>query len=95
MPVYPGARTSHPSTLRAARIGCEESGLKQQEHLRIAINKLSGVINPRAPHLATQLLHSMYLDEVESCACSTTVAIADARDVVSDLRDFEFKQARI
>ena len=43
----------------------------------------------------TQLLHSMYLDEVESCACSTTLAIADTREVVSDLRDFEFNQARI
>ncbi len=27
----------------------------QQEHLRSAINKLSGVIDPRAPHLAPQI----------------------------------------
>lgn len=43
----------------------------------------------------TQLLHSMYLDEVESCNCGTMVVIAGTRDVVSDLRDFEFNEARV
>ncbi len=43
----------------------------------------------------SQLLHSMYYCEVESCNYGATIVIADTRDVVSDLRDFEFNQARI
>ena len=38
----------------------------------------------------TQLLHSMYLSEAESSPYNATVLISDTRDVVSDLRDFEF-----
>ncbi len=43
----------------------------------------------------SQLLHSMYLNEAESSQYGATLVIADTRDVVSDLRDFEFNEARV
>ncbi len=42
----------------------------------------------------SQLLHSMYLNEAESSQYGEALVIADTRDVVSDLRDFEFNEAR-
>ena len=43
----------------------------------------------------TQLLHSMYLNEVESSQFGAIYVMADTRDVVSDLRDFEFNESRV
>jgi hypothetical protein len=43
----------------------------------------------------TQLLHSMYLNEVESSPYGAIFVLADTRDVVSDLRDFEFNEERV
>ncbi len=43
----------------------------------------------------SQLLYSMYLREAELSPYGATILIADTRDVVSDLRDFEFNGTRI
>jgi hypothetical protein len=37
----------------------------------------------------------MYLSEAESSPCGATILISDTRNVVSDLRDFEFSETRI
>ena len=43
----------------------------------------------------TQLLHSMYLSEAEASRYGAILVLANTRDVLSDLRDFEFDESRV
>ena len=72
--------------------------LEQQSRLLELIRS-----NPRSSFLLmgrsgcgkTQLLHSMYLSEAEVSRYGEIFVLADTRDVLSDLRDFEFNEERV
>ena len=82
-----------PTELLAGRISLEQ----QARLLELIRSRPQGnfLLMGRSGCGKTQLLHSMYLNEVESNPYGATVVIADTRDVICDLRDFEFNEARV
>ncbi len=81
-----------PTELLLGRVSMEQ----QSRLLELIRNQLHGnfLLMGRSGCGKTQLLHSMYLNEAESSRYGATLLIADTRDVISDLRDFEFDAER-
>ncbi len=82
-----------PTELLAGRISLEQ----QARLLDLIRSRPRGnfLLMGRSGCGKSQLLHSMYLSEAESSQYGETLLLADARDVISDLRDFEFNEARV
>ncbi len=82
-----------PTELLAGRISLEQ----QRRLLDLIRSRCRGsfLLMGRSGCGKSQLLHSMYLHEAESSKYGETLLIADTHDVVSDLRDFEFNEARV
>lgn len=82
-----------PTELLAGRISLEQ----QARLLELTRSRPRGsfLLMGRSGCGKSQLLHSMYLYEAESSQYGETILIADTHDVVSDLRDFEFNEARV
>ncbi len=82
-----------PTELLAGRISLEQ----QARLLELIRSRPRGnfLLMGRSGCGKSQLLHSMYLNEAESSQYGDTLVIADTRDMVSDLRDFEFNDVRV
>ncbi len=82
-----------PTELLAGRISLEQ----QARLLELIRSRPRGnfLLLGRSGCGKSQILHSMYLNEAESSNYGETLVIADTRDIVSDLRDFEFNEARV
>ena len=82
-----------PSGLLTSRVSIEQQSrlldlIRSQPHGNFLLMGRSGCGK-------TQLLHSIYLNDAESSRHGAIFVLADTRDVVSDLRDFEFNEARV
>ena len=82
-----------PSELLAGRVSLE----KQSRLLDLILGDPQGnfLLMGRSGCGKTQLLHSMYLNDVELSQYGAIIVTADARDVLSNLRDFEFNDSRV